>query len=60
MEETRYTMYGDVGSDADPGIWLEKTGPHFVDFEHRDRAPPRRDGQDETMRRLGEAREIGR
>ncbi len=49
------SLYTDVGSANHPGLWLSKTGPHFVDFEHCDRAPPRRESQDETMRRLGEA-----
>ncbi len=57
MEETRYTLYTDVGSANHPGLRLSKTGPHFLDFEHRDRAPPHREGQDEAMRRLGEALE---
>ncbi len=59
MEETRYTLYTDVGSANHPGLWLSKTGPHFVDFEHRDLAPPRRESQDETVRRLGEQLETG-
>ncbi len=57
MEETRYTLYTDVGSAQEPGLWLSKTGPHFVDFAHRDLAQPRRDGLDETKRRLGETSE---
>ena len=50
MEETRYTLYADVGNDADPGLWLSKVGPHFLDASQRGPAA----GQDETARRLGE------
>ena len=50
MEESRYTLYTDVGSVHDPGLWLSNTGPHFVDFEHRDLAPPLRGGSERPGR----------
>ncbi len=31
MEESRYTIYQNVGSETMPGIWLSKIGPHFMD-----------------------------
>lgn len=31
MEESRYTVYRDVGSKNDPGLWMNKNGPHFED-----------------------------
>lgn len=31
MQETRYTMYNDVGSESVPGLILNKHGPHFED-----------------------------
>lgn len=32
MEESRYTMYQNVGSDIVPGLRLNQHGPHFEDF----------------------------
>lgn len=29
MEESRYTMYQNVGSETVPGLWLDPHGPHF-------------------------------
>jgi len=32
MEESRYTMYQNVGSDLSPGLRMHQHGPHFVDI----------------------------
>ena len=32
MDESRYTLYEDVGSDAFPGLFMNKYGPHFTDY----------------------------
>jgi replicative DNA helicase len=31
MQESRYTLYANVGSETLPGLWLHKAGPHFSD-----------------------------
>jgi hypothetical protein len=31
MQESRYTLYANVGSETLPGLWLHKQGPHFSD-----------------------------
>lgn len=31
MQESRHTLYANVGSESMPGIWLRKSGPHFSD-----------------------------
>jgi len=31
MEESRYTMYTNVGSELSPGLYLQKNGPYFED-----------------------------
>jgi replicative DNA helicase len=32
MEESRYVLYADVGSEQYPGLWLNKHGPYFEDM----------------------------
>lgn len=34
MEESRYTMYQNVGSDLVPGLRLNQHGPHFEDYNN--------------------------
>jgi replicative DNA helicase len=34
MEESRFTLYQNIGSENDPALWLQKRGPYFSD------APP--------------------
>lgn len=42
MEESRYTMYQDVGSEDEPALIFDNHGPHFRDVNERaDPAPPR-------------------
>jgi replicative DNA helicase len=41
MQESRYVLYNDVGSETMPGLFLNKNGPHFEDAMAR-REPPRR------------------
>lgn len=40
MEESRFTLYADVGTETMPGMWLHKRGPYFS--EH---TPPSADYQ---------------
>ena len=41
MQESRHTLYANVGSETEPGLWLRKNGPYFSDETPRDDEFPR-------------------